>query len=387
MKIAFIHNEKKIGTGAGYINDLISLKLQKHGLKVKNFYPTSNLLGNNVHLADPPILLKGLSNILFFFSLLEHRKEILKYDLIQGTTYTPLTFLAYDIPVISHFGSTTKGFLDMTPQTNKLEPSLQKFWHMLKREGVVEEVNLRTRRPLRDVAEIEKLVANRADAVIATSKKVKKEIISLGTKAENISVIHNAIEDFWFAKPLAAFSKKPSLIFIGRLGNTVFDLKLKGLDRVWDWYKHFPSENKITIAITTNVDLTNILTTGIPRHRVLANYDKAKIPELFDSLTGSIVFISSRYEGFSLSLVEAMSRGLVPIAYPVGVAPEIIVNGQNGFLVKNQKEVMAYTKKLLADAKLRNAMAREAYKTAQQFTADTMIKQYIELYTKVLKHL
>jgi hypothetical protein len=155
MKIAFIHNEKKIGTGAGYINDLISLKLQKHGVKVKNFYPTSNLLGKNVHLADAPILLRGLSNILFFFSLLEHRKEILKYDLIQGTTYTPLTFLAYSIPVISHFGSTTKGFLDMTPQTNKLEPALQKFWLMLKREGVITEINMKTRRPLRDVAEID----------------------------------------------------------------------------------------------------------------------------------------------------------------------------------------------------------------------------------------
>jgi len=385
MKVAFIHNEKKIGTGTGYINDLISLKLRKNGVEVKNFYPTSNLLGKNVHLADAPILLRGLSNILFFFSLLEHRKKILKYDLIQGTTYTPLTFLAYDIPVISHFGSTTKGFLDMTPQTSKLEPCLQSFWHMLKQKGALKEISLKTRRPLRDVAEIEKLVANRADAVIATSENVRQEIISLGTKPENVSVIHNAIEDFWFTKPLATFAKKPSLVFIGRLGNAVFDLKLKGLDRVWDWYKHFPLENKVTIAITTNVELTDVLTMGIPKHRVLANYDKAKIPELFDSLTGSIVFISSRYEGFSLSLVEAMSRGLVPIAYPVGVAPEIIINGKNGFLVKNQKEVMTYTKLLLSNTALRKKMSIEAHKTAQQFTADQMIKKFIKLYNKVLK--
>ncbi|MCX6793367.1 MAG: glycosyltransferase family 4 protein [Candidatus Falkowbacteria bacterium] len=384
MKVAFIHNEKKAGTGAAYINDLICLKLKKHGVKVKNFYPTTNLLGKNVHLSDPPVQLRGLSNILFFFSLLEHRKEILTYDLIQGTTYTPLTFLAYDIPVISHFGSTTKGFLDMTPQTNKLEPNLQKFWEMLKCKGALKEIQLKTRRPLRDVAEIEKLVASRSDAVIASSKKVRHEIISLGTKPANISVIHNAIEDFWFAKPLPKIISKPSLIFIGRLGNGVFDLKLKGLDRIWDWYKHFPLENKTTIAITTNEALTDILTMGIPRHRVLANYDKTLIPELFDSLTGSIVFISSRYEGFSLSLIEAMSRGMVPLSYPVGVAPEIIINGQNGFLVKNQREVISYTKLLLENNALRKKMSLAAYETAQQFTADKMIEQFIDLYKKIL---
>lgn len=385
MKIAFIHNEKKIGTGSAYINDLISLKLKKHGVKVKNFYPSMNLLGTNIHLSDPPVQLRGLSNILFFFSLLEHRKEILTYDLIQGTTYTPLTFLAYNIPVITHFGSTTKGFLDMTPQTNKLEPNLQKFWEMLKCKGALKEISLKTRRPLRDVAEIEKLVASRADAVIATSKKVKQEIISLGTKASNISVIHNAIEDFWFEKPLPKLINKPALVFIGRLGNGIFDLKLKGLDRVWDWYKHFPQEDKTTIAITTNEELTNILTMNIPHHRVLANYDKTLIPELFDSLTGSIVFISSRYEGFSLSLIEAMSRGMIPLTYPVGVAPEIIINGQNGFLVKNQKEVITYTKLLLENKTLRKKMSLQAYETAQQFTADKMIEQFINLYRKVLE--
>ncbi len=39
MKVAFIHNEKKTGTGANYINDLMFLKLQEAGVEVKNFYP------------------------------------------------------------------------------------------------------------------------------------------------------------------------------------------------------------------------------------------------------------------------------------------------------------------------------------------------------------
>ncbi|MFZ2072467.1 MAG: hypothetical protein WAV10_02195, partial [Minisyncoccia bacterium] len=82
MKIAFIHNQKKIGTGAHYINDLMALKLRQHKIETKNFYPKTELI-------DSPSHLKGLANILFFYSLLDHKKEILKYSIIQGTTYTP----------------------------------------------------------------------------------------------------------------------------------------------------------------------------------------------------------------------------------------------------------------------------------------------------------
>src|SRR3989304_7872065 len=107
MRVAFIHNEKKIGTGAHYINDLMSLKLKGANVEIKNFYPSTSF--------DAPTHLNGLKNILFFHSLIEKRNQILKFDLIQGTTYTPLPFLAYPIPVISHFGSTTNGFLKATP--------------------------------------------------------------------------------------------------------------------------------------------------------------------------------------------------------------------------------------------------------------------------------
>jgi len=108
MKIAFIHNDKKLGTGAHYINELMAIKLRERGVEVKNFYPRTSLI-------DPPIHLKGFSNILFFYSLLEKKNEIMRFNLIQGTTYTPLPFLAFNIPVVSHFGSTTRIFRIYSP--------------------------------------------------------------------------------------------------------------------------------------------------------------------------------------------------------------------------------------------------------------------------------
>ncbi len=377
MKIAFIHNEKKLGTGAHFINDLISVKLREHGIIVNHFYPTQDLM-------EAPTHLKGISNILFFFSLLEHRAEILKCDLIQGTTYTPLTFLTYDIPVIAHFGSTTQGFLEKIPTSTPAHAEDWKFWQHLKEEGVLKDVNLKSRRPLKDIAEIEKLVASRAEAVIATSEAVKEELVGLGAEEAKVSVIHNALEDYWFQQPLLADPAKPSLVFLGRLGNDSFNLKLKGLDRLVRWYLAFPQLKKITVGITTNDRLSEYLDDTIPHHRMMVNVQKNFLPKLLNPLRGSIMFIPSRYEGFSLSLIEGMSQGLIPIVYSVGVAPEVIKNGVNGFLVKNEQEARSYTQKLLASSSLRKKMSEAAYQSALNFTADRMAEQFIAKYNEVL---
>lgn len=377
MKIAFIHNEKKISTGAHYINDLISMKLRNKGITVKHFYPTQNLYETTANL-------KGIANILFFFSLLEQRDEILKCDLVHGTTYTPITFLPYDIPVISHFGSTTKGFLDTIPLTKNIEKDLKDFWYKLKDEKVLEQVNLKTRKPLRDIAEIELMVANRSSAVIATSKHVHDELSASGVKPENLHTIHNAIEDFWFEESAKSIVKKPALIFLGRLGNDSFNLKLKGFDRLVDWYSKFDRQEKITLGITTNEEIGDYLKRTIPNHTMRANIKKDLIPKILSGKRGSIMFITSRYEGFSLSLVEGMSQGIIPISYRVGVAPEIIEQGVNGFLVDNQREAYKFTRMLLEDSKLRKKMSEAAFMTAQQFTAEIMINKFISVYEKTV---
>ena len=377
MKIAFIHNERKIGTGAHYINDLISKKLKERGVVVKHFYPSSNLI-------DAPVNLKGLSNILFFYSLLEHRDEILKCDLIQGTTYTPLTFLTYDIPVVSHFGSTTQGFLDSIPLTYKVNENIRDFWYLLKDAGVLKTLNVKTRRPLRDIADIEKFVANRADMVIATSKKVAKELGSLGVKKSSLKVVHNAIEDYWFKLPSRQPAKKCALVFLGRLGGDSFNLKLKGLDRLYDFYSAFPEQPKHTFAITKNEVLTEFLNKHLPNHTMHANLQKDLIPGHLNKLSGSILFIPSRYEGFSLSLIEGMSQGLIPIVYPVGIAPEVIENGKNGFIVTNQEQAHQCAKKIIGNQKLRKKMAAASRKSALAFNSDKMADHLGELYSQVL---
>ena len=377
MKVAFIHNEKKIGTGAHYINDLMSLKLKEAGVEMKNFYPRTSF--------DAPVHLSGLKNILFFHSLLEKRNQILKFDLIQGTTYTPLPFLAYDIPVITHFGSTTKGFLIATPRASILEDGPREVWYQLKKAGAIKELNVKTRRPLRDIAEIEEYVASKAEAVIATSLCVKNELIGMGINEDKIHLIHNAIEDYWFDNNKPEILDDPRLVFLGRMGNDAFNLKLKGIDRLIHLYQIFRDIKKVTVCMTTNKNLVSWLMNNISKHTLFVNLKKDKIPETIKPLRGSILFISSRYEGFSLSLIEGMSQGLVPIIYAVGVAPEIIRNGENGFIVSSQKEAISKVKLLLADPLLRKKCVLEAEKTARIFSSAKIAHDLMGLYSNVCR--
>lgn len=380
IKVAFIHNEKRthtgMHTGAAQINEFMARALNKDGVQVKHFYPKHQL-------SDTPMHLRGISNILFFYSLLEHKKTVLKFDIIQGTTYTPMPFVFFNKPVACHFGSTTFGFMEAVPATVRLLPEEKSIFKELVKLNIIPDFDLKTFRPLEDIADIESIVGARATKCIATSKNVKAELENMGIPAEKIIVVHNAIEDYWFKSQRPALRAQPHLVFLGRLGNDVFTLKLKGFSRLVNFYRSFPDINKTTICMTTNRKLKEWLKVSFPRHYMFVNLRKDLIPGALAPLYGSILFISSRYEGFSLSLIEGMSQGLVPISFSVGVAPEIIVNGKNGFIVSSEKEAEDRARELLGNEEKRFQMAKNAKKSAEKFTSKKISNDLIALYRNI----
>jgi len=376
MKIAFIHQDKKMKTGAGYINGLISDKLTEYGVEMIHFYP-------KVRLVDAPHHMRGLNNILFFFSLLEYRNKVLSCDIIQGTTYTPIAFLSFPTPIVSHFGSTTYGFIESTPNTSQLEPNLKKIWHELKRAEIIPELNLKTRRPLRDIMDIENLVAKQATAIIATSKIVKQDLEKNGIETDKIHIVHNAIEDFWFENNESILAA-PELVYLGRIGQDVFTLKLKGLDRLIFAYRAFSQIPKLSMIMTANKKLAPWLSSTIKNHTVYTNLYKLDIKEKLQKRRGSILIAPSRYEGFCLSMVEGMSQGLIPVVFPVGVAPEIIKNGENGYLVNSVEEMVEKINIILSDENLRARMSVNAANTAKQFHSKNMTDKLITIYNNII---
>lgn len=376
MKVAYIHNNKKIWTGAHYINDLIISKLSEHLVDVQSFYPQFSLL-------DAPINFKGINNILFFYSLLEKRDKILKCDIIQWTTYTPIAFMRFSKPVVSHFGSTTIWFLKAVPKTNGIEKECAEIIYTLKKFQVILEVNLKTLRPLNDISIIEHYAAKKADFVIATSKIVRNNLIEVWIDPKKIEVVHNAIEDYWFDEVKQEFSTIPSIVFLWRIWEDPFTLKLKGVDRLIYLYQQFPQIHKLSIVMSRNKKLLSWMKDNIPNHQLESNIIKTDIPHKLSIYAGSILLITSRYEWFSLSLIEGMSQWLIPICFAVGVVPEIIINGENGYIVNSIYEAEEKIALLISDVNLRRKLSENARIVAQQFGSEVLVFKMITLYEKI----
>ena len=376
MKIAFIHQDQRVKTGAGYINDLISEKLKEHGVEMLHFFP-------KIRLVDAPHHMKGINNILFFFSLLEYRNKVLKCDIIQGTTYTPIAFLSFPTPIVSHFGSTTYGFMRSTPLSDQIGSNLRPMWLELKDAEIITELDLKTQRPLRDIVDIETLVAKRATAIIATSEIVKRDLEENGVDKEKIHIVHNAIEDFWFEN-ISDQIAPAELVYLGRLGQDVFTLKLKGLDRLIFACRAFSQVPKLSMIMTGNKKLGPWLRSTIENHTVAINLFKEEIKEKLHSRRGSILIAPSRYEGFCLSMVEGMSQGLIPVVFPVGVAPEIIKNGENGYLVNSEEEMVEKIQVILDDENLRKQLSDGALATSKQFHSKAMTDKLMIIYKDIV---
>jgi len=61
------------------------------------------------------------------------------------------------------------------------------------------------------------------------------------------------------------------------------------------------------------------------------------------------LLFSSNYEGYGRTIIEALNFGLPVVATKVGIAPEVIENGKNGFLVDvgNEKEYLGALEKII----------------------------------------
>lgn len=377
MKILYIHGSKKILTGAQQINRLIARKVRNNGIDVINVYP-------DIHLPKYSGPIKGQEKILPQYKIINQQKQLKGFSFIQGSTFLPVSFTTLNIPSLCHFGSTHKGFLTAYSQAKKDFQETRKVWISLRKARVINRLSFKPTKRSRSIAEIELYAATSAMGIIAASMKVKEELYAQGIKRKKIFVVHNAIEDLWFSDALSKV-EEPKLVFMGRLGDNFLDWTLKGIDHLITIYEYFPQIKKLSIVKTSDYRLQNWMKNKIPTHKLLLNISHRQIKKRLSHLRGSLFLLTSRYEGFSLSLIEAMTQGLIPIAYPVGIVPEIIINGRNGFIVNNIKDACARIKELLGNDQMREIMSKEAYLTSLNFKSDILAGKLIKVYEQLEK--
>jgi N-acetyl-alpha-D-glucosaminyl L-malate synthase BshA len=101
----------------------------------------------------------------------------------------------------------------------------------------------------------------------------------------------------------------------------------------------------------------------------------------------ALFLLPSETESFGLAALEAMSCGLPVVATAVGGLPEVIVDGETGFLrpVGDVDAMAACVRRLLDDEPFRGRMAAAARRRAEtQFRVEPAVDRYLAIYRRVI---
>lgn len=202
-------------------------------------------------------------------------------------------------------------------------------------------------------------------------------------RPDQIVTIHNGMPDV--SERLRAIPERDpvKLIMVARFGHPKHHallLNALAVLRTETWTLDFVGDGPLLETVRHQVKDLSL------EDRVSFLGSREDVPEVLAK--ANIFILTSRWEGFPLSIVEAMRAGLPVIASDVGGVREAVVHGKTGFLLKgaNVNELAGYLKTLITSPMLRRTMGqagRERYE--QSFTFDHMYQKTFNIYKELVK--
>ncbi|HLQ68381.1 MAG TPA: N-acetyl-alpha-D-glucosaminyl L-malate synthase BshA [Gemmatimonadales bacterium] len=112
-----------------------------------------------------------------------------------------------------------------------------------------------------------------------------------------------------------------------------------------------------------------------------------KVEDVGDVLRGGDLFLlPSATESFGLAALEAMACAVPVVASAAGGIPEVVKDGESGFLAPpgDVPGMSERALRILTDSALQERMRRAAAERAREFSADRVVPRYERLYEEVL---
>lgn len=202
---------------------------------------------------------------------------------------------------------------------------------------------------------------------------------------DNIEVIHNVLTNY--PEKITDVADRPKrIIAVGRLhAQKGFDLLIQSWQLIAarhpDWqlvvYGHGGDLQKLQQQLE-KAGLTSSMTFAGTTDNIYKEYQNS-----------AFYVMSSRYEGWGLVLVEAMSCGLPCVSFDCPYGPsDIIRDGEDGFLVENGNiQQLAEKMELLINNKeLREWLGVRARLNAARFTSDNIMPQWTKLFETIVQN-
>ncbi|MBU1933605.1 MAG: glycosyltransferase [Candidatus Omnitrophica bacterium] len=229
---------------------------------------------------------------------------------------------------------------------------------------------------------VNRLVLSRLDGIgVVSRRKLDSLVKEYGLRPDKVTLIHNGVDIDRFKAPVdknglrrkLGVTKEEKIIgMVGRLvREKAYDVFLESAKRI---LAHVPEGRFLIVGEGEERPGLKRLAgeLGIEK-RVIFLGERKDIPEivsLFD-----VAVLSSRVESFPVALLEYMASSKPIVATDVGGNPELILNGETGFIVpvEDPKAFSEKVMELLSDTKKAETMGEKARDLAEKyFSADRM---------------
>ena len=192
----------------------------------------------------------------------------------------------------------------------------------------------------------ERTAIEAADAVVAVSHGMRDDVLAAYPAVDpaRVSVIHNGVDPQAYRATgetdalhrHGISSDRPYAVFVGRI------TRQKGVVHLLDAAEHLPAGSQLVLCAGApdTAQIAEEFRTRVAeleRAAVEVVWIEQMLPreELVQVLSHARVFVCpSVYEPFGIVNLEAMACGLPVVASRVGGIPEIVVEGETGYLVE-----------------------------------------------------
>jgi len=241
---------------------------------------------------------------------------------------------------------------------------------------------------------ISKLVLENAEAVVVVTDSMKNKIKEFGFNIKNIFTIPNGIELLEFEnlskvavrKELKINDSEKTILFVGTLKT------VKGIKYLIEAIKIVKEKSlKIKLLLVGDGEEKKELEKISEKLNLKENIvfvgrvDNGEIPKYM--ALSDIFVLPSLSEGLPVVILEAMASGLPIIATKVGGVPDIMKDGENGFLVdpKSPAQIAEKILYLLADDNARKLISLNNFKKSKDYSWDIVMENLIKVYSICLK--
>ena len=239
------------------------------------------------------------------------------------------------------------------------------------------------------------MIFKKADFVIAISKAVKNFIVENFVNDREIPIIYRGleietIENIEEDRDIKeTFKDKIRLCFVGRL------YKWKGVENIIKAYIDLPKDLKekmVLIVVGYGEDLERLkILAGDYLNNGIYFTGKVDFERAIAIIKASDIYIHSSYKGggLSSSLLQAMCCGKAIVASPYEGADEVIIDGYNGILLKDNspEEIKRGIIKFIENREIAKVYGENAKKFIKEnFDWKKSVEEYKKIFERILKN-